>query len=39
VFDAKRFTQKRIVPQIDLSDREIIGGTPPRIDSREFFGG
>ena len=31
-------SQQRVVEQVDLADREVVGGTPPGIDARERVG-
>jgi hypothetical protein len=36
---AQRLAQERVVEQIDLADREIVGGPPVRVHSREEIGG
>ncbi len=33
-----RLAQQRTVEQIDLADREIVGGTPPAVDAVEVVG-
>ena len=39
VLGAQRLAQQRIVEQIDLSDREIVGGAPVRVDELELCRG
>ena len=34
----ERLLQQRIVEQIDLADRQIVGGAPPGVDQLRFFG-
>ncbi|MCY1247678.1 hypothetical protein D9M72_610310 [compost metagenome] len=35
----QRFAQKRIIEQVDLPDREIVGGPPIAVDEGEFASG
>ena len=37
VLPLERLLQERIVEQVDLADRQIIGGPPVGIDEREFL--
>jgi hypothetical protein len=39
VFGQERFTQQRIVQQIDLSDRQVVGRPPVPIDQSQILGG
>ena len=36
VLGAQRLAQERVVEQVDLPDREIVGGAPPGVDAREL---
>jgi hypothetical protein len=36
VFDGERLAQQRIVEQVDLAHRQVVGGAPPGVDAREF---
>ena len=36
MFSLERFPQERVVEQINLADREIVGRSPVSIDVREF---
>src|SRR5438105_7457149 len=38
VLELKRLFQERIVEQVDLPDRQVVRGAPPRIDQARFFG-
>ena len=33
----QRFAEEGIGEQVDLADRKIVGGAPPRIDLRQFI--
>ena len=39
VLERQRLAQQRIVEQVDLADREIVGRAPPGVDLREGFVG
>ena len=36
VFDAERLAEQGIVQEVDLADREVVGGAPPGIDQLEL---
>ena len=38
VLQAQRLGQQRIVVEINLADRQVVGGAPVRIDFTEFAG-
>ena len=38
VLDRQRLRQQRIVEQIDLSDRQVVGGAPVRVETRQVVG-
>ena len=39
VLELERLAQQRILVEIDLADRKVIGGAPVGIDLAEFFRG
>jgi hypothetical protein len=36
VLDRKRLAQERVVEQVDLTDGEVVGGTPPGVEEGEI---
>jgi hypothetical protein len=38
VLEAERFTEQRVVEQVDLTDGEIVRRAPPRVDQLELTG-
>jgi hypothetical protein len=36
VLDRQRLAQQRVVEQVDLADREVVGGTPVRVQKLQF---
>jgi hypothetical protein len=38
VFEAQGLLKQRIVTQIDLADRQVVGGTPPGVATLQFPG-
>ncbi len=36
VLSPERFPQERVIEQVDLADREIVGRAPVSVDVREF---
>jgi hypothetical protein len=37
VFLCERLLKQRVVIEIDLADRQVVGGSPVRINQRPFF--
>ena len=36
VLERQRLAQQRVVEQVDLADREVVGGAPPRVDALQL---
>jgi hypothetical protein len=39
VVRSERFGEKRVVEEVDLADREVIGGSPVGVDQAELIAG